>query len=174
MCETSIHGRDNASGSEFDATRDGRRTRCVSQSLNTPDARTHATRFFPGEGNPAQTYEAFVETWLEDGQGQWDGNREAVVASVFDAFADAEFVGLCWSALQWDQGTFENPSHFLIEALRADGVRSPLMFNQGNGANRYTPLKDDYVTAGGTYRITDFAPHAHGCDESEVCPGCQQ
>lgn len=133
-----------------------------------------ARYFFDDDGPPSQTYEAFVEDWLEDVNGQWGGDREAVVASVFSAFADAEFVGLCWSALQWDQGTFENPSHFLIEALRADGVRSPLMFNQGNGANRYTPLKDDYVTAGGTYRITDFAPHAYGCDESEVCPGCQQ
>ncbi len=45
MCKTSIHGRGRASGSEFDATRDRRRTRCVSQSLNTPYARTRATRY---------------------------------------------------------------------------------------------------------------------------------
>ncbi len=62
MCETSIHGRGRASGSEFDATRDGRRTRCVSQSLNTPYARTRATRWITDYTNRFTDLRADLES----------------------------------------------------------------------------------------------------------------
>ncbi len=53
MCETSMHGRGHARGSEHDAARDRRPTRCVSPSLNAPYAYAgiHATRF---QNNPKQ------------------------------------------------------------------------------------------------------------------------
>ncbi len=134
--------------------------------------------FFWGTTNPpmGESWEDFIDRWELESRHfgtQWQQDPGFRIDDLFAEFNDAGFVGLCWSTLQWDTGSEEFPSRFLVEALRAVRVRDDeALFESGNYLNRYTPLKSALETHGATYRISNFAPHAYGCDENEVCPGC--
>jgi len=88
---------------------------------------------------------------------------------VFDRFSDANFTAICYGALQYDIGTANEPSPHLIEALRATKLLKP-QYTQRTG--EFTPLKDEYVTAGASYKITDFDPHNEACSTDHTCPDC--
>lgn len=125
--------------------------------------------------DPVPTYEEFVTEWSGLGTqstGQW-GSAGPQLDTVFDAFADAGFAGVCWSTHQWDKGTEEFPSVFLIEALQANGVLEDDYFGQYNEENRYTPLMTLFESAGADHAMSTFTPHAFGCDFADVCPGCE-
>ncbi len=132
---------------------------------------------YPENGSnehPAVTYETFVAEWIGINTvhgGQWSGVGPRL-DDVFDWLADGGFTAACYSARQYDIGTYTQPSPFLIEALLADGVRSSAYFNQGNGSARLTPIKTLYETAGGSHKIDPFTPHSQPCDKCRACPGC--
>ncbi|MCC6908587.1 MAG: hypothetical protein IT430_11635 [Phycisphaerales bacterium] len=133
--------------------------------------------FFWGTTNPptGESWEDFINRWESDADRWNPVGLEAGfrIDDLFGEFNDADFVGLCWSTLQWDKGSVGQPSRFLVEGLRATQVRNDEdLFESGNYTNRYTPIMEAYETTGATYKIANFAPHAFGCDESEVCPGC--
>lgn len=171
-----------------------RRDALPKHRLSTPYTRTRATRFnddwwttgnnekrkefarffFSGDGDPSQTYEAFVTELLTDENGQW-GEDGARLDTVFDTSAQAGFTGICWAALQWQTGSsWQDLSPYLIGGLRAVQVRSGAFFESTNQSNRFSPLKTDYEdeNAGGKYNISGFEPHGEGCNLEDVCPDC--
>jgi hypothetical protein len=139
---------------------------------NNANIEEHQRYFFTGDGDPSDTWEAFVTAWMtDDNPGQWGGNGPEF-DTVFGAFDDAGFNAICYGALQYSIGTYGNPSPHLIEALRATKVREDDFFEDENETDRFTPLADDYETYGATYKISSFEPHNDSCNTDHTCPGC--
>jgi len=193
MNERGIHERGRARGSEHDAARDRRPTRCVSPSLNAPDAGIRATRY--------RTVCLELAPKLNEDLGSWTGGGS-------DLFDHLMGIPECnaqygtWSDFLigengWHQAQFNNEVNFgwgdavgpLYDArltivcygstlqgpvvdplwdLAALRCQNACAENFPNNEPRFSPLKGYYETAASNYQIPDFDPHENACAS---CPG---
>ena len=124
--------------------------------------------FFPNIGDPIESWDDYIDAWAGT-SGQF-GSGGPQVDAIIDLLADAGYVAVCYSALQYDTGTVNAPSVYLIEALRATKLRDE-DFSE-DPTELFTPIRVMYENAASPYEIASFSPHSTSCDPDDVCEGC--
>ncbi|MGH9897033.1 MAG: hypothetical protein ACREA0_34550, partial [bacterium] len=124
--------------------------------------------FFPNIGDPEESWDDFIDAWTgTTGQFGQDGPQ---LDGIIDLFADSGYLVVCYGALQYDTGTVDAPSVYLIEALRATKLRDE-DFSE-DPTDLFTPIRVMYENAASPYEITSFSPHTNPCNPDDVCEGC--